>query len=275
MRVMQGILVALIAGLGLSSGAANAVTFTLFTADVDSTGGANPIGAPADSNENLPPISPGVTLTPGVAPLDGVATGPLNGITYGPSAFSGNTGGTTGFVNSSFIFPVAGTFRLVWEVSDEGNRSFDSALAIDNVVLNGSSLSSFESGIPAAFTTRGTVATSGAVPNLAPTEGDSFAFLDTTGLFPSIFDTVDTTSGSRLISSAFDVGVGDVLTMDLAFLTNDGASFQDFGIAAVTNDVIPDPQPIPEPSSVLGTLAFGALGAGWMLKRKRQQKVAG
>lgn len=34
-------------------------------------------------------------------------------------------------------------------------------------------------------------------------------------------------------------------------------------------------EPVPEPSSILGTLAFGALGAGWMLKRKQQQKVAG
>ncbi|HEY9846204.1 MAG TPA: PEP-CTERM sorting domain-containing protein, partial [Candidatus Caenarcaniphilales bacterium] len=34
------------------------------------------------------------------------------------------------------------------------------------------------------------------------------------------------------------------------------------------------PQPIPEPTSVVGTLAFGALGAGALLKRKQKQKLA-
>lgn len=33
--------------------------------------------------------------------------------------------------------------------------------------------------------------------------------------------------------------------------------------------------PVPEPSSVLGALAFGAFGAGWMLKRRQKQKVTG
>jgi len=32
--------------------------------------------------------------------------------------------------------------------------------------------------------------------------------------------------------------------------------------------------PVPEPSSTLGTLAFGALGTGYMLKRKLKKQKA-
>ena len=268
MKMLQGLLIALIAGLGLSPGAAHAVSITLFTADVDDTQGENPIGVPADSNPNIPSISPGVTLGPGSAPLDGVATGPLNGITYGPGAFGGNTGGSTGFVTSSFTFDVADTYQLVWEVADVSDTSTTSAFAIDNVTLNGSELYNFESGIPGGFTVRGTVGTSGAVTNLAPTQGNSFAFLDTTGNAIPAFDTVTGTEASRLISSPFTVRSGDVLSVDLAFLTQDGDAFQDYAIAAVTNDPVPDP--VPEPLTILGSGM--ALGFGALMKRQHSRK---
>lgn len=274
MKIIKGLLIALIAGSGLSSGTAHAATIVLFTADTDNTGGTNPIGVPANNNPNIPSISSGVTLNPGTALFNGEATGPLNGITYGPGAFSGNTGGTTGFVNSSYTFSTGGTYNLVWEVANVRDTAFSSALGIDNVTLNGSSLYDFESGISSDFTVLGTAGTSGAVSNLAPTEGSSFAFLDTTGNYRPIYDTVNGTNGSRLISSAFSVNAGDVLSLDIAFLSNDGASFPDYGIATVTNDPIPDPTLVPEPSHALTPLALGAFGAGWMLKRKLRQKQA-
>jgi len=34
---------------------------------------------------------------------------------------------------------------------------------------------------------------------------------------------------------------------------------------------IPDPASVPEPSPIWGTLAFGVLGAGWMLKQQKRQ----
>lgn len=271
-EIMKALLIALLTGLGLSSGRVHAATIVLFTADTDSTTAENPLGVPADDNPNLPTISPGVNLTPNSTPLDGVATGPLNGITYGPGAYLGSTGGTTGFVASSYTFSEGGTYQLVWEVSDVRDLGVESAFAFDNVTLNGSSLYGFELGIPTDFTVRGTAATSEAVVNLAPTEGNSFAFIDTIGNSPAIYNPTGT-GGSRLISSAFNVVAGDVLAMDLAFLTNDGSSYPDYAIATVTNEAIPDPEPIPEPSTVLGSILL--LGCGALMKsqslRKRQK----
>src|SRR5436305_2089683 len=78
------------AWLGLTSPAP--ADIILFTADAQDLTFGNPGGAPANSNGgNLPAVSPGVTLDPDPAPLDGVATGPLGGIAYGPGGFAGNT----------------------------------------------------------------------------------------------------------------------------------------------------------------------------------------
>jgi hypothetical protein len=58
--------------------------------------------------------------------------------------------------------------------------------------------------------------------------------------------------GSRLISSQFDASAGSTLTLDVAFLTNEGDPFHDYGVVAL--------RAVPEPSSwilaILGTSAF-------------------
>lgn len=183
-------------------------------------------------------VSPGVSLSPGNATIGGVATGPLNGTTYGPVGYASAPGGTTGFVTSSFVIPVSsGSYQLVWEVSDVGDTIINSALAIDNVrITSGSStalLFGFESGIPAGFSSfAGSVSgTSAAVANLAPTEGARFAFIDTTGSY----NTAMGTNGSRLISTMFSAAAGDIIAIDTAFLTNDAtSSFGDYGFAALS-----------------------------------------
>ena len=53
---------------------------------------------------------------------------------------------------------------------------------------------------------------------------------------------IDGYLGSRLVSSVFTLSANDTLTMDLAFLTNEGAPFFDYGIAALVS--------VPEPSTV-------------------------
>jgi hypothetical protein len=213
----------------------------LYTASTDNSGLGTDPSVPAVNNPYLPPISPGVTISPNPAFLDGNPVGPINGITYGPFAFGANVGGTTGFVNVSYVIPTSGTFDLVWETSDVIDHSRPSALAIDNVRLNGTLLYGFDSGIPAGFTSLGSVGTSGAVPDLAPTQGTAFAYLDTTGNVPPIYDTVDGTFGSRLISSQFTAAAGTTLSMDLAFLTNDGGPFHDYGIAVLQPVAVPEP----------------------------------
>ena len=103
---------------------------TLFTAGADTSGTTNPVSSPPTANPHIPSLSPGVTLNPGQPILlDGVATGPLNGITYGPTAYSGSTGGTTGFVNVSYTIQAADAgLDLFAEVANVGDNSFQSGL---------------------------------------------------------------------------------------------------------------------------------------------------
>ncbi len=142
-------------------------------------------------------------------------------------------------MNVSYVIPVSGLYQLIWEVGNAIDNTRTSALAIDNVKLDSTLLYGFESGIPAGFAGLGSVGTSGAVTDLSPTEGNSFAYLDTTGNSPVIFNTVDGTFGSQLFSSPFAVTAGQTLSMDIAFLTNDGGPLDDYGIAALS--VVPEP----------------------------------
>jgi hypothetical protein len=261
----RGLWLALVASFGLVEAGRGSADTILFTASTDNTGGLNPVSVPNANNPFIPSISPGVTLTPNPALLDSNLVGPLNGILYGPFGFGGNEGGTTGFVHVSFTLPAlpagATGFRLVWEVSDVIDHSRVSALAIDNVRLGNTLLFGFDSGIPAGFTALGTVGTSGPITGLSPTQGTAFAFLDTTGNIPPIYDTVDGTFGSRLFSSGFSATAGTVLSLDVAFLTNDGGPFHDYGIVAL--------QAIPEPASVRLLASGVACLAGFAYRRRR------
>ena len=144
----------------------------LFTASTDNTGGAFPVSVPGTNNPNIPTIDPGVTLNPNPALLDGFQTGPLGGVTYGPFGFGGNGGGNTGWVSVSDTVSVSGLYRLIWEVAG-ADPKIGSALAFDNVRMNGSLLFGFEGGIPGGFNPLGTVGTSGSVPVSDPVGGTS------------------------------------------------------------------------------------------------------
>jgi hypothetical protein len=79
-------------------------------------------------------LTSGVVLTPGsVATLDGILTGPVGGITYGPGAFGGGPGGSTGWVTSAYVVPLGGTYQLRFLVSDVNDTGVDSALLFDNI----------------------------------------------------------------------------------------------------------------------------------------------
>ena len=86
---------------------------------------------------------------------------------------------------------VSGLYRLIWEVAG-ADPKIGSALAIDNVRVNGNLLFGFEGGIPGGFESLGTVGTSGSVPvsdpvggtnppAFSPTEGSLFAYMDISG----------------------------------------------------------------------------------------------
>jgi hypothetical protein len=250
----------------------------LFTASTDSSGMADPVSAPAviplgPNNPVIPSIDPGVTLNPNPALLDGNITGPLDGVTYGPFGFGGNTGGNTGWVNVSYTVPVAGFYQLVWEVAG-ADLKIGSALAMDNIRVNGNLLFSFSSGIPGGFTPLGSVGTSGPLnvtdalgnplPPFNPTEGSQFGYMDLFGQVAPIFDSnaaADGFLGSRLYSSIFNLSANETLSMDMAFLTNEGAPFFDYGIAALVS--------VPEPNSAV-LLSIGALSLGGTVAVRRR-----
>lgn len=115
----------------------NAVVATVANAN---TTGAVDQAVPAfgSSPPSPPDISSGVLLSPLTAIFDGVSTGPLGVVTYGPGKYpnaGGEKGGSTGFVHSTFTIPANDTYKLLFVVMDFGNRAFSSALVIDKISL--------------------------------------------------------------------------------------------------------------------------------------------
>jgi PEP-CTERM motif len=240
-------------------GQASAGEVILYAASTDNTGGLNPISVPNTNNPNLPAIDPNVTLNPNPALLNGNKVGPLNGITYGPLTAGGDTGGTTGWVTSTYTIQTTGTYQLVWEVSNTTQSTGNSALATDNVLLGGKPLFNFQAGgLPVGLMGFGqsganpSFGTSGGIAGLAPSGGDAaFAWIDTTGGLKPIYDTVDGLSAARLYSVSFSATAGMSLSIDAAFMTNDGGPADDYGIIAL--------QSVPEPASLV-LLAVGIIG---------------
>jgi hypothetical protein len=251
---------------------AAAGSIILFTASTDYTGNLPGSGSsypndPTQQNPNLPPISSGVTLSSASGGLSNAMVGPLpDGTTYGPSGFNQNAGGTTGWVTATYTFTTGGQFALTWEVANvTGNQGGD-AVATDNIRLNGTKIAQLEPGgtLPSGYTGLGNYGTSAGVTGLPTSGGDlAFAYIDvqpsrSTGIGP-IFDTSgDVDSVSRLVSPGFPVRPGDTLSLDVAFSTNDGSPYGDYGIVALEAVVA-------EPSSLvlaaMGLLSATALAA--------------
>jgi PEP-CTERM motif len=271
-----GLLIALLVGSSFGRGAI-AGDVILFTASTDFTlnspsGGYSYPNDPLNQNPNLPDISAGVTLSPPTGGLSNTTVGPLpDGSTYGPFGFNQNAGGTTSWVTTSYTFASAGQFRLVWEVAEVFGAQGGDALATDNILLNGNKLVQFQPGgmLPNGYTGLGNAGTSAGVPGLPTSGGDpGFAWIDvqpnaSTGI-PPLYDTSgDVASASQIFSATFDVKAGDMLSLDVAFMTNDGSPFSDYGAVAL--------QSVPEPSSlILGGLGL-ASAAGLAVRQRRRR----
>ncbi len=277
---LLGALTLLVAG-GRREAAADSII--LFTASTDYTGNIpNADGSfgysypndPVNQNPNLPGISSGVTFSQATGGLSDTMVGPLpDGTTYGPFGFNQNAAGTTVWVTTSYTFMAAGNFRIAWEVANVFGTQGGDALATDNITLNGNKIVQFQpgGGLPMGYFGQGNVGTSAGVTGLPTSGGDpGFAYLDvqpgsTTGVAP-IFDTSgDVYSASRLLSPMITVKKGDILTLDVAFITDSGSPYNDYGAVALFS--------VPEPSSMV-LAALGFLGAaGAVIARRR--KISG
>ena len=76
----------------------------------------------------------------------------------------------------------------------------------------------------------------------------------------------------------FFIGLGRILTVpeggsNLYVAINDTYYPNNMGAYSGTVDIISAPEPVPEPTTLLGTLACGAVISRWRVKRKQQQKV--
>ena len=266
--------VLLLAGTTLGAYAGDII---LFTASTDYTGNT-PTGGysfpndPMNQNPNLPAISNGVMLSQNSGGLSNTVVGPLpDGTTYGPAGFIPNAGGTTGWVTTSYTFLASGTYQIIWEVAEVFGAQGGDALATDSIKLNGSEVVQFQPGgmLPSGYSGAGSYGTSAGVPGLPTSGGDpGFAWMDvqpnvSTGI-SAIFDTSgDVYSASQLFSATINVNQGDMLSLDVAFMTNDGTPFNDYGVVAL--------QSVPEPSSlVLAVLGF--VGAAGLAVRRRRQR---
>lgn len=264
-------LVAVAVLLAIGPGAA-ADTIVMFTASTDYTGdingGASFPNDPVNQNPNLPGISSGVTLSPVSGGFGDAAVGPLDGVTYGPSGFNNNAGGSTGWVTSCYTFTTAGTYQIVWEVANVFGTQGNDALATDNITLNGNRIVDFSSGIPAGFNSQGSVGTSTGVTGLNPSGGDSaFAWMDvnpttSTGVTP-LFDTSgEVDSASQLYSTTITVKKNDEICIDAAFLTTSGSPYQDYAAIAL--------QSVPEPSGLFLAVTGLVAAVGYASRRRRR-----
>ena len=237
-------------------------------------------------------IDPNVTLTPSsISDFPLFDIGPINGINYSiANQFIAGSGGGTDWVNVSYLAPASefSSFFLFFMVTDIIDESFESGLAIDNIFASNESIfESFETGIPGTWNTfSGTrITTSGSTTGIAPTDGTSFAILDTFGTLTDTSAFVNGVTGSMLQSTTFTLGVGDTLSFDAFFLSNDGLGFNDYALgllfSAGANPFIDTPAavlytataPVPEPRYTVLSIGLAALMGAALLRRRKRQAV--
>jgi len=105
--------------------------------------------------------------------------------------------------------------------------------------------------------------------------GNAAAAITETAYLPNSITVIGQTAvtappGPQNGSISFANPLSEVVVKKDVYL-NGGNSGGAAYISIVDQTLTPDPTAVPEPSSVLGTLAFGALGLGYMLKRQLKQ----
>ena len=251
------------------------------------------------SNSLITSINAGVTLSPStVSTFSTFNVGPLNGVTFDSShRFANNSGGTTPWITISFNFNssslTTGNYFLGFIVTNKTDSAYASGLAID--AISGALTQDFESGTLSSISwplqgsgaTRGTISSS--VTGLSASTGSKFAFIDTNAAVGS--GTIGTTAiggtnGTVLTSPSFSLTSGSTLSINVAFLSNDGSPYLDFALVqlfhvgdvpltnvpAATLFTAIAPTAIPEPAMTALIQASSCALLVWYWTRRRNQR---
>lgn len=121
------------------------VVATLFTARTEPSGTIAP-------GQGLPPVDPGVTLSPSDVPITlgsgtgvGTSTGYAGGPVWDPlGSFSGQCWGAgcglTGWIGSTFTLTTGGSYKVRFGVSNWGDTVYDTGLAVSGLTIGGTQI---------------------------------------------------------------------------------------------------------------------------------------
>lgn len=118
----------------LLDAATNNVVAMLFNARTEPSGSIVP-------GNGLPPISPGVTLTPASVPIT-LGSGPNGSPFWAPLGTHSGTCwgpgcGLTGWIRSDYTIGTGGNYKLLFGVSNWGDEIYDSGLAYSGITIGG------------------------------------------------------------------------------------------------------------------------------------------
>ncbi|MDI6623291.1 MAG: Ig-like domain-containing protein [Brevundimonas sp.] len=186
-------------------------------------------------------------------PFNDFAFASVNGAAYmlGSVQVVGDYG-TTGWKTFTFTATEAGEYSFGVGVSNVNDSSLNSHLLVDNLQVNGVTISSFETGFT-GWTTLGSVGVQGAHDGVTPTHGGQMAYLDSASFSAAAIESFLGLVPGRLARIAEAAGQqGDEVTVPISMTLGAGEATED-SYVVITG--------FPEGS----TFNFGALDAsgGW------------
>jgi len=171
----------------------------------------------------------------------------------GSSSFNPDGSMATPLSEDTYSYAIAGTYGYSTNLGGDGINHFAGGGLNYDVLAVGANINPF--GIAGKETTD-------------TRNADAIRFGSVVGTF----------SNNPSRNDCFFIGLGRILTVpeggsNLYVAVNDTYYPNDTGAYSGTIDIIPPSEPVPEPTTVLGTLAFGAVISRWRVKHKQQQKV--
>ncbi|MGZ9098199.1 MAG: Ig-like domain-containing protein [Brevundimonas sp.] len=135
--------------------------------------------------------------------------------------------GTTGWKTFTFTATEAGEYNFGVGVSNVNDSSLNSHLLVDNLQVNGVTVSSFETGFT-GWTTLGTVGVQGGHDGVAPTDGVLMAYLDSASQSAAAIEAFLGLVPGRLARIAEAAGQqGDEVTVPVSMTLGAGESLED------------------------------------------------